>query len=228
MVVLCLAALSSLSSRLHAQETDPLRLGESVVTRFAGVKVLKNSGETRSIINLDGIVASVIDLRRPGFAPDGRHWLNEPQRLRITARDMGQVFGIAIDDAEPANIYFTASAAFGQHRLADNSGWMEGMWGPNAGPGTIYRLSAANSYRPEVFATVKLNGRDNKGPALGNIVYDRWHKQLLVSDLETGMVHRFRAADGRDLGHFDHGVDGRAWFFDAPSGKQLSLKQQLF
>ncbi|MEJ0097529.1 MAG: hypothetical protein WDM84_05785 [Bauldia sp.] len=49
----------------------------------------------------------------------------------------------------------------------------------------------------------------NPGPALGSIAYDAAHKQLFVSDLYTGMIHRF-ALDGTDLGHYDHGADGRA------------------
>ena len=66
-----------------------------------------------------------------------------------------------------------------------------------------------------VFATVTLNGRPNSGPGLGNIAYDKWTKQIFVSDLETGMIHRFGAADASDRGFYDHGTQGRAKFFDA-------------
>jgi hypothetical protein len=68
-----------------------------------------------------------------------------------------------------------------------------------------------------------LRGRPNGGPALGNLAYDRTNKQLFASDLETGMIHRFRASDGSDLGFFDHGTQGRANFTDVETGQPGSL-----
>ena len=59
-------------------------------------------------------------------------------------------------------------------------------------------LDASTGYAPRVFSRIMLNGRRNTGAALGNIGYDRTNKQLFVSDLETGMIHRIRAADGCD------------------------------
>ena len=106
----------------------------------------------------------------------------------------------------------TATSAFVLHRNADNSDWMAGMWGPDAGPGTVWKLDAANGYKPEVFARIKLDGRANTGAGLGNIAFDRWNRQFYVSDHESGMIHRLRASDGADLGHYDHGTDGRAAF----------------
>jgi len=135
------------------------------------------------------------------------------------------VFGIAIDDAEPPNIYLTATSAFGLHVRDGN--WMEGMWGPGGGPGTIWKLNGANNYQPEVFATVKLDGRDNTGAALGNIAFDSVHNQLFVSDLETGMIHRFDM-DGMELSRFDHGVQGRTDFTDAMTGQRMSLSPVAF
>ena len=95
------------------------------------------------------------------------------------------------------------------------------------GPGAIYRLDAPNGYKPRLFATVTLNGRQNSGAALGNIAYDRWNKQFLVSDLETGMIHRI-GLDGRDIGSFDHGTQGRTSFVDAQTGQSQSLKPIAF
>ncbi|MDH3318047.1 MAG: DUF11 domain-containing protein, partial [Gammaproteobacteria bacterium] len=91
---------------------------------------------------------------------------------------------------------------------------MAGMWGADGGPGTVWKLDAANNYQPEIFARITLEGRPNSGAALGNIAFDRWNRQLYVSDLETGMIHRLRVSDGSDLGTFDHGVTGRAAFQD--------------
>ena len=102
------------------------------------------------------------------------------------------------------------------------------MWGKDGGPGTIYRLDPDNGYRPAVFATVTLDGRRNTGAALGNIAFDRVNDQFLVSDLETGMLHRIRASDGRDLGRFDHGKEGRPKFFDVPRREANSLPSIVF
>jgi hypothetical protein len=168
------------------------------------------------------------------FAQTGRscraalHWTHEPQRSAVTAGQVGQVFGIALDDANPPNVYLTATSVFGLHRNAANTDWMAGMWGPDGGPGTIWKLNAADNYRPEVFARIALDGRPNSGAALGNIAYDRWNKQLYVSDLETGMIHRLRASDGADLGHYDHGKEGRPSFLDAQTGASQSLPPVAF
>ena len=109
------------------------------------------------------------------------------------------MFGIALDDAKAPNVYLTATSAFGLHRTADNKGWMPGMWGPDGGPGTVWKIDGATG-KPSIFARIGVKGRRNTGAALGNIAYDKWHHQLFVSDLETGLIHRLRLSDGADLG----------------------------
>ena len=207
---------------------SPLQPGEAYHTRFSGT--VKQSGPSGpvTVIDLDGVVGSIVDLRNLGEPPLGQHVINEPQRAPTTAADVGQVFGITIDDSNGPNIFITATSAFGLHLSPGTADWMPGMWGPDAGPGTIYQLSPETGYIAEFFAEVTLNGRRNSGPALGNIAYDRWNRQLFVSDLETGMIHRFSADDGTDRGHYDHGVQGRANFLDAWSGKALSLPAVAF
>ena len=177
------------------------------------------------MIDPAGTVGSIIDLRAPGQRPAGEHWVNEPQRNMVTARDVGQVFGVALDAASPPNIYLAATSAFGLHRSPDNSQWMDGMWGAGGGPGTVYRLDRETGYRPRVFANITLNGRPNSGPGLGNIAFDKWNQQLFVSDLETGMIHRLRAADGADLGFYDHGTQGRPNFLDVVRGQPASFRR---
>ncbi len=211
---------------LRAQEG--LLPGEAFITKFSGTTTVAGPAGPRTVIDQAGVVGTAIDLRAPGFPADGRHWLNEPHLFSVTAGDVGQVFGVTLDDANPPDIYLTATSAFGLQRNADNSGWLDGMWGPGGGPGTVYRLSAANNYQPEIFAQITLDGRANSGPALGNIAFDRWHHQLFVSDLETGMIHRLNLADGAELGHYDHGVTGRSNFIDAASGVIMSLPPVAF
>ncbi len=219
-----LAALLLLGATASAfGQQGPLQPGEAVVTRFSGTTSVAVQSGQATIINPDGASASIIDIRSPGRPPAGDHWINEPQRQPVTARAVGQVFGVALDTESAPNIYLAATAAFGLHRTPDNATWMEGMWGTGGGPGTIYRLDARTGYQPRPFAHVTLNGRPNSGAALGNIAYDRWHQQLLVSDLETGMIHRIRASDGADLGHYDHGVQGRSRFLDAEGRQQRNL-----
>ena len=210
---------------LLAQEA--MQPGEAYVTRFSGVGPASGSANDQTFaINLDGTVGSIIDIRAPGKPPQGQHWIDEPQRLPVTARQIGQVFGVALDGSTPPNIYLTATPAFGIHRTPDNRDWMPGMWGPG-GPGAIYKLDAANPNRPRLFATVSLDGRPNSGAALGNIAYDKWNNQFFVSDLETGMIHRIDI-QGADRGRFDHGTQGRAGFIDGQTGQRLNLPAIAF
>ena len=213
---------------LIAQEAG-IAAGESFVTRFSGTRTDTGSnGQPVEVIDENGVSGSIIDIRRPGQKPLGQHWRDEPQRVPAFARDVGQVFGIAFDDAKPANIYISATAAFGLHRNDDNSDWMFGMWGAGGGPGTVYKLNAQNNYQPEIFAQITLSGRENTGAALGNIAFDRVSRQLFVSDLETGMIHRLDVETGQENGVFDHGIDGRGNFVDVTTGASLSLPGEPF
>ena len=221
LAAIVVAQLASLQPSF-AQDTTAIQPGEAFLTRFSGS--IQRDGET--VIDPDGRSGSIIDLKTPGQAPRGEHWWDEPQRAPVTAAQVGQVFGVAIDD--DGNIYLSATSAFGLHRTPDNAQWMAGMWGEGGGPGTIYRLDAAQNYQPSRFADITLEGRANTGAALGNIAYDRWNKQLFVSDLETGMIHRLNTTDGTELGRYDHGTTGRASFTDAASGETASLAAASF
>ena len=205
---------------VSAQE-GPLRPGEAFVTRFSGVQQTGPRDNPIFMLDVNGTVGSILDLRAPRQPPRGEHWINEPQRSPIPASAVGQVFGVALDDANPPNVYVTSTSAFGLHHTPDGN-WMPGMWG-QGGPGAIYKLTATNTgYAPSLFASVTLNGRPNSGPALGNIAFDKTNRQFFVSDLETGMIHRI-GLDGTDRGFFDHGTEGRANFYDAWMQRQMQL-----
>ena len=214
--------LSILPSTLRAQGMQP---GEAFVTRFSGVQQAGPENSPTFIIDVNGTVGSILDVRSPGVPPRGEHWADEPQRAPVTAGAVGQVFGVALDDANPPNIYVTSTSAFGLHHAPDGR-WMPGMWGPG-GPAAIYRLTAAQNYQPGLFATVTLNGRANTGPGLGNIAYDRTNRQFFVSDLETGMIHSV-GIDGQQGGVFDHGTQGRASFIEGQTGQQIQLPPIAF
>jgi len=137
--------------------------------------------------------------------------VNAPATLSVPASDIGQVFGIAMDDATPANIYATATSAYG---LRIEGSGKDAKWAPDqfgvakkGGPGSIWKIDGTTG-EVSLFANVALNGTPNSGPGLGNIAFDPVSQQLFVSDLDTGMIHRF-GLDGNVRGTFDHGVTAR-------------------
>ena len=206
-IILCLSPAQA--------QSEPLQAGEAFLTRFSG---LINNG-SGFILDEEGVVGSIYDISQTGAAPQGQKLDAIISRKDFVARDVGQVFGIAIDP-QTADIYLSATSAYGLFRNADNSDWMAGMWGQGGGPGTIWKLPAANNYEPEPFADITLNGRSNSGAALGNMAIDAKTRQIYVSDLETGMIHRL-SLDGTELGRYDHGLTGRPSFTDQ-SGENLA------
>lgn len=198
-------------------EGGPLQPGEAFVTRFSGATI------NGAAIDLNGPSGVIIGVARPNEQPQGQHWISKPIRAAATAGQVGQVFGVALDDQQPPGVYLTATAAFGLH--LQQGVWMPGQWGQGGGPGTVWRLDASGRVAP--FADLRLNGRANTGAALGNIAFDKMGKQFFVSDLETGMIHRL-SRDGRDMGTFDHGVVGRQAFTDAESGQRGALPPIAF
>ena len=218
----------------HAQQPNPapnLNLGDAVVTGFSGT-IAADPAKSRpnksaidlTFINPDGPSARIVGIGRPGYVWDGRLF-QAPKTFDVFAKDTGQVFGVALDDQPAPNIYLAATSAFGLNligRGADGqperrkvggpgAGWMKGQFGLDlqGDPGSIYKVDGTTGV-VTLFAKVMLDGVPNPGPALGNLAYDAAHKQLLVSDLYTGMIHRFAIADGSELGApYNHGVTGR-------------------
>ena len=215
-----------------AQQPDrspSLNLGDAVVTGFSGTLApdaakplpANKTAIDLTFINPDGPSARVIDIRQPGYVWDGR-LLAAPKIFDVLAKDVGQVFGIALDDQTPPNIYVAATSMYGLNivgRGGDGSperrkkggpgvGWMKGQFGLDlqGGPGAIYKVDGSTG-AVTLLANVTLDGVPNPGTGLGNLAYDSAHKQLFVSDLYTGMIHRFDL-NGNELGHYDHGVTG--------------------
>jgi len=218
-----------------AQQPDhrpAINLGDAVVTGFSGVAApdrarpgpANKSAVDLTFINPDGPSARVIGIEHPGLVWDGR-LLQAPRPFDVLAKDTGQVFGVALDDQAAPNIYLAATSAFGLNlvgRGADGQpertktggpgvGWMKGQFGLDlqGDPGSIYKVDGTTGL-VTLFAKVMLNGVPNPGPSLGGLAYDATHKQLFVSDLYTGMIHRFAIADGSEPGApYDHGLTGR-------------------
>ncbi len=191
--------------------------------------------QDETFIDLDGKTLRIFNIKIAGEAPKGQ-LINTPPPFEVAARKIGQVFGLAYDNGTliegrtdgkrtVPNLYVTAGTMHGlQVVIPDNDGdgrperikkgepgarFMDGQHGLDlgGGPGSIYKINGVTG-EVTLFANVQLDGVDNSGPALGNIAFDQTHQQLFVSDLDTGMIHRFDM-QGNDLGHFDHGLDGR-------------------
>ena len=216
----------------QAQQAGPLpnlSLGDAVVTGFSGTILpdpTKLSGKPAAdltFINPDGPSARIVDIRQASEKWDARD-LPSATPFDVRAGDVGQVFGVALDDQTAPNIYLSATSAFGLQLVGrgpdgrparaklggPGEGWMKGQFGLElqGGPGSIFKVDGKTGV-VSLFANVALDGVPNPAPALGSLAFDAEHQQLFVSDLYTGMIHRFDLK-GDDLGHFDHGVAGRA------------------
>lgn len=224
-------SISSLQAQTASAPGPRIGSGAAVVTGFSGAapNAPPNApGQPASpdtlFIDTEGASARVFDIGAPGGAQDAR-LVAAPRTLEALAKDVGQVFGLALDDQASPNIYLGATSAFGLNLVARGQngrverrkaggpgvGWMQGQFGLalQGDPGSIYRIDGTTG-APSVFARVMLNGVPNPGPGLGALAYDSAHRQLFASDLYTGMIHRFAIADGAEPGPpFDHGVTAR-------------------
>lgn len=174
-------------------------------------------------IDPDGASATLTPLAAPGFGPNAQELHLRPYD-RILARDVGQVFGLAIDsDPQAPSLYLGATSAYGlpivtpdadgdrlpdrQHQGRPGARWMDGLFGPGGGPGSVWRVDGLTG-QVSHFADIRDGGVDNAGPGLGNLAWDPQFHLLHVSDLETGMIVALDA-QGQVVSRFDHGVDGR-------------------
>ncbi|WP_298882118.1 hypothetical protein [uncultured Bradyrhizobium sp.] len=198
--------------------------GQAAVTGFSGAlrpfeMEPGQDADARTFIDSEGPSLRVVDLSRMGGPPEAQ-LVGAPKPFTVSAKWIGQVFGIALDDGSPANIYVAATSAYGlsivapggdgksQHVRTGTNGatFMSAQWGPAGGPGSIWKISGLTG-EVGLFANVTTGGKANSGAALGALAYDRATKSLFVADRETGLIHRF-GANGADLGTYDHGVSG--------------------
>jgi len=120
-----------------------------------------------------------------------------------TDTNLGHIFGVALDDAVPPNIYVASTSAF-----ADSSG-----------TGDIFRIDGTTGAISS-FATLPNDIAASPGPGLGNIAFDAEHRQFYVTDHEDGMIYRLDML-GTTLETFDPFApdDGVGGF--APLGERL-------
>jgi hypothetical protein len=206
--------------------------GQAAVTGFSGAlrpfeMEPGQDADARTFINPEGPALRVVDLSRMG-SPPAAQLVGAPKPFTVSAKWVGQVFGVALDDQSPANIYVAATSAYGLSIVAPGSdgkpqrvrsgtkgaAFMAAQWGPQGGPGSIWKIDGLTG-EVRLFANVVTGGKANSGAALGGLVYDSATKSLFVADRETGLIHRF-GMNGADRGVYDHGVAGNAALGLAP------------
>ncbi len=214
-------------SQAQAPPRPVLERGDLAVTGFSGIRpgVPVPAGANPLdgfTIDIDGPSAQILSVRDPNGPPSGQLLDRVPSWVG-KARDVGQVFGITLDDGAgrtAPDLYLGAGSAFGLHIMDPNgfgagipkrlqrgqpgAQWMPGMWGPGAEPGTIFRVTGATG-DVAPFATIPGNG----GPGLASLAYNPATRSLYAADLDTGFIHHI-GPDGALRSPYDHGATGRA------------------
>jgi hypothetical protein len=164
-----------------ADELLPLRPGMAVVT-------LKASLPPTVVLILD-----IGDIEcAPGAVP-GENWacprdgndLPNPTGSALdewTVANLGEVFGIALDDAPNPDIYVTATHCYR---------------GSGPSSGVVHRLDGVTG-AVSVFAVLP----NASQAGLGNICFDPVNRQFFVSDMEDGLIYRL-GLDGAIRSTFD-------------------------
>jgi hypothetical protein len=221
--VLGCVAPASLSAQ---QPQNPVVvLGNAAVTGFSGalppIEIAPGvDPAAKTFIDPSGASLRVIDLQNMSGPPIAQ-LVGAPKPFSFSAAMIGQVFGVALDDSSPPNIYAAATSAYGLPIVvvgadgqldhikvgAPNAAFMPGLWGPHGGPGTIWKIDGVTG-TVSLFAIVTLSGRNNSGAAVGGLAFDPDSKSLFAADRETGFIQRF-AMDGRELDGYSHGDTGR-------------------
>jgi hypothetical protein len=204
--------------------------GDPIVTGFSGVVEpadVPSGTDPLDLTFIDPAGKSVVVQTLHPDGPAAGQLIDTPEAFGVTAADVGQVFGVALDDAPELtgaaapNIYVAATSAFGLNLVvpgpdgnpirsrtgAADASFMPGQWGGAGGetgyPGSIWKIDGVTG-EVSLFSTIAAN----TGAGLGGIAYDSASAQFFVSDLDTGLIYRL-ALDGTILDSYDHGVTGR-------------------
>ena len=191
----------------------PVDPGEIVVTCSSGL-----AGGIGSPLDLDAYVVALLDVRNPPASavagPTGSVSWNvakfhnenvNPSDPNIwNGRNLGQVFGLALDNETNPNIYVAASTIYGEFDNPPGS-----MFGP-AGSGAVYRLDGTTG---AICPLAMLPNNARVG--LGNIAFSSVGNFLYVSNMDDGLIYQVPTdqcpqPQGTTYLTFDHGNDGRA------------------
>ncbi len=162
-----------------------------------------------------GFVLSLVDTRLPPLPPNpvpivDTNWSapmfhNEDAATENVwnAANLGQVFGLTVDNDAAPNVYVSSTTIYG-----DMTPWPypAGGFGPG-GPAAVYRIDGVTGDISTLLATgppgwtasqaIGTNLLPNDpvtGPALGDVCYDPDHDQLFVSNFEDGSIYRVSTA----------------------------------
>lgn len=230
-----LFAIAPAAAQDPGEEQGIIFPGSMAITGFAGTAI-PNFEEglppgvdpiDETFIDVSKASLKIFDVRHLGEPASGQ-MVATPEPFEVEAGKIGSVFGLAYDDgirdgvqSGTPNLYATATSLLGiqivtpdedadgrperQRKGIAGATFMEGQFGDELGgtPGSIYKIDGLTG-EVSLFATIETNS----GPGLGNIAFDRSHRQFYVTDLDNGLIHRFDI-DGNLLDSFDHGVDGR-------------------
>lgn len=243
-----LAALCSLTAPAVAEDAPPvvhtlLRPGNVVVSGFSGTR-LADPTQTSATASADGITldangASLRILSVDTGGPTGDPLRNAREVAAYSARTLGQVFGIALNDAvDPAtktpapNIYATASSAYGLNIVLPpatqdgwprrtlggdpQASWMAGQWGDGIDANGKPLAGGPGSIW-------RIDGTTGKITLLATIATSgKPNAAAGLGNIAYDPVsHQLFVSDlesglihrlsltGEDLGTFDHGVAGR-------------------
>tara|TARA_Y100000385_G_scaffold230751_1_gene242477 strand:- start:54 stop:2699 length:2646 start_codon:yes stop_codon:yes gene_type:complete len=167
---------------------QPLSDGMAIVTNKTGFNTTGGDGFSNYSFQIFGAGENIL-------APLGQNW--QPTFFTPTdpsiyeqwqGSNMGDLFGIAIDSEK--NVYFAASKVAGL-----NIG--------SAGSAGVYKMNAEDWSISNFITTGNgINQIPNQNIGLGNICYDKWHDQLLITNFEDGKIYRYDM-QGNFLSSFD-------------------------
>jgi len=209
---------------LPASAALPVQNEQVVVTCFSGTynyyspgSVVPNNGPAGFVVAHYNTAAATIGPLIPapasspvlwtGPASVGSHNESNPG-FEWTRSRLGEVFGVALDDLSPPNIYVAASDVF---NLIGATTSLNAT--TPGGPGGIYRLDANNG--SALFGSLPAVGGSapGTGPGHGNLCFYRAANNnpfLYVSNLDDGRIYRVNPATMTQVGApYDHGVQGR-------------------
>ena len=219
-----LVAALALIACLPAKAALPVQNEQVVVTCYSGLYnyyapggSVPNNGPNGFVVAQFNTTSATIGSLIPptgsppvvwtGPASAGTHNESNPG-FEWTRSRLGEVFGIALDDSSPPNIYVANSDCYNTlGALASLNATTPG------GPGGIHRLDAVNGSAftgslPAIGGSVP-----GTGPGLGNLCFHRTPsnaRYLYVTNLDDGKIYRVDPVTLLQVGAtYDHGVQGR-------------------
>lgn len=161
----------------------------------------------------DQYVVAVFDTRDPVLNAPGTDLLWTPTRYAgpgtgtnpldpdaWTAANLGQVFGVTLDDSVPPNIYVSATVMPGTF-----PGCSGALFGPQ-GPGGIYKLDGGTG-QIAGFASLVSDPSAGLGQ-LDHVQFPSGNETIYVSNLSDGLITALSVPAGTITDTFDHGIEG--------------------